>query len=351
MVGVFLWIIHYCDSFCAIIVSTPMRRLFYIPIIIGVAVFAVPHFLSAGNSNVLPVPFVVQAPHSNWEQPYQDACEESSITMMHAYYQGDTRSKMPADEADRWILDLVAIEKEILGYHRDTDLDDMARMINDFFPFEARVVDEPTLEQVKLEIDNLRPVVLPVWGRYLVSNPHFTAPGPTYHTILIGYDDARKQFITHESGTRHGKKFRYGYDEIMNSLQDFVPGKNGKPSLDRRVKRGLFTSFDISTSGQGDGDGDGLSKQEELQLKTSLLTSDTDHDGYKDGAEVSSGFSPTVNEFGLHAGSLVKSANDPKVFVLEGSSKRHILNEEAFNRAGYRWGDIIVVSEKFLNSI
>lgn len=329
-----------------------MRRLFYIGGFIGIAFFALPQFLLAGNSNVLSVPFVVQAPHANWEQPYQDACEESSIIMLHAYYQGDTRRKMPADEADQWIRDLVEVEKEILGYHRDTSLADMARIINDFFPFEARVVNAPTLESVKVEVDNGRPVVLPVWGRYLTSNPHFSAPGPTYHTILIiGYDDARQQFITHESGTRHGAKFRYGYKEIMNSLQDFIPGADGKPSLDQREMNGLFTSFDVVTSGDSDADRDGLSKSQELTLKTSLLVSDTDADGYADGVEVASGFSPTVNEFGLQAGSLVKTADSPRVFVLEGAFKRHIINEKAFKRAGYQWKDIILVSSKFLDGL
>ncbi len=329
-----------------------MRRLLYVGGIIGVVVLATPHFLSASNAQALPVPFVVQAPHGNWDQPYQDACEEASITMLRAYYQGDDRANLSAAESDRMILDLVATENEILGYNRDTSLADVARVINDFYPFEAYVVSNPTLEDVKREIDHKRPVVLPVWGRFLTSNPHFSPPGPTYHTIvIIGYDDAREQFITHEPGTRYGAKFRYGYSELMDNLQDFVPGADYRPSLDVRVKHGLFTRGILESSGLSDADGDGLQKTDELSLHTSLRLRDTDHDGYSDGKEVEIGYSPTIDEYGLNAGTLVKTADDPRVYVLEGGKKRHILNERAFEKAGYDWSDIVVVSDRFIHQI
>src|SRR3989338_6436262 len=37
----------------------------------------------------LDIPFTSQAPHLNWEQPYQDFCEEASVLMAVQYVRGD----------------------------------------------------------------------------------------------------------------------------------------------------------------------------------------------------------------------------------------------------------------------
>jgi len=60
----------------------------------------------------LDVPFTTQAPHANWDFPYQEACEEASALTVHYYYEGDT---FTPDIADREILDLVEWENDHFG--------------------------------------------------------------------------------------------------------------------------------------------------------------------------------------------------------------------------------------------
>lgn len=176
------------------------------------------------------VPFVLQAPYSKWVQPYEDACEEAVIVMLDAFVKVDTRDRLPADEADQRILAIVALERKVLGYDRDTSVATMIGLINEYFTFEAYAVRNPSIEQVKAEIDAGLPVVIPAWGKTLKkANPYFSQPGPTYHTILItGYDDAKQQFITQEPGVGRGRNYRYSYKIVMDALADLKQDAKGR---------------------------------------------------------------------------------------------------------------------------
>jgi len=177
------------------------------------------------------VPFVLQAPHSRWVQPYEDACEEAVMVMLDAYFKHDTRDRMPANEADKRILDIVALERRVLGYDKDTNAGTIMRLINEHFSFEAYLVRDPSIAVIKEQIDQGLPVVIPAWGRTLMkSNPYFTRPGPTYHTLLItGYDDTKQEFITQEPGVGRGRNFRYPYALLMSAMQDLVQDAKGRP--------------------------------------------------------------------------------------------------------------------------
>jgi hypothetical protein len=76
----------------------------------------------------LDVPFTSQAPHSNWELPYQEACEEASAITVHYYYQSKTFTK---DIADQEIKDLVAWEEENIGFYKDTTAAETAQFMKD----------------------------------------------------------------------------------------------------------------------------------------------------------------------------------------------------------------------------
>lgn len=49
---------------------------------------------------------------------------------------------------------------------------------------------------------------------------------------------------------------------------------------------------------------------------------------------------------GFKDGSLIKTAVDAKVYVISNGQKRWIANEITFNQLGYKWSDVIIVSEK-----
>ncbi|MFH1947443.1 MAG: C39 family peptidase [Candidatus Magasanikbacteria bacterium] len=291
------------------------------------------------------VPFTSQAPYAYWGQPWQDACEETAIVMIDNFYRGKTLETKAITKEE--ILKILNIKNKNFGTSLDENAEQITKLINDFLPWEARIVENPTLEQIKSEIDNSRPIIIPVHGKYLY-NPHFRNGGPDYHVLVIsGYDDETSEFITQEPGTRYGKNFRYKFDILLNAIHNFLPSletKNGH-------KLAIFTQRELITSREADGDKDGLIKADELKYGTITWLYDSDGDGYKDGVEVISGYSPTTAEINLKNGSLIKSINDPKVYLLENKNKRHILNEQVFLKHGWQWNQIKIVSEKFLESL
>ncbi len=297
------------------------------------------------NENNIPVPFTSQAPYAYWGQPWQDACEETAIVMVDNFYRGKTlESKAIAKEEISKILN---IKNKNFGTSLDEDAKQITKLINDFLPWEAKLVENPSLQQIKSEIDNNRPVIIPVHGKYLY-NPRFKNGGPDYHALVIsGYDNNTNEFITQEPGTRHGKDFRYSYQTIMSAIHDLLPPSNTKNGPVRAV----FTQRELITSANSDGDADGLRKTDEIKNGTITWLYDSDGDGYSDGEEVKSGYSPTMAEINIKNHTLIKSISDPKVFLLENTKKRHILNEQVFLNHGWKWGDIKIVSEKFLESL
>lgn len=250
------------------------------------AVFLLPIKAIAVNLNV---PFTSQAPFGNWRQPWQDACEETSITMVDNFYQNDTNKNIEKNKAKKDILQILRIKEGKWGKSLDENATKISDLINNFLPWEARTVENPTIEDLKKEIDKKQPVIVPVYGKAL-KNPHFRFGGPDYHVLVIsGYDDEKQEFITQDPGTRYGLDFRYSFATIMNALHDFtVRGKtkNGKQTA-------IFTSKEITYSGKLDGDNDGLNKEEEFRYGSITWLKDSDGDGYDDGVEVMNGYSPT----------------------------------------------------------
>lgn len=297
--------------------------------------------LPANAAVNLNVPFTPQAPFADWREPWQNACEETSILMTDFFYKNKAFDKYIARDQ---ILAVLRIKNKHYGWSLDENVDTLVSMINNFLPWEAYIADNPSLSDIKQEIDNDKPVIMPVYGKKLL-NPHFKNGGPPYHMFVIsGYDDNTREFITQEPGTRYGLDFRYPYARILDAMHDFLPGNtiNGR-------KVAIFTNPDVIASANTDGDKDGLLKHEELKYRTSLTSIDTDGDGYLDKEEVDNEYSPIVAEKDLGNGDLIKTADSPKVYVIENGFKRHILDPDVFNRHGYDWGKITTISNKYAN--
>mgnify|MGYP003981232127 CR=1 FL=1 len=183
----------------------------------------------------LAVPFTSQAPHANWDLPYQEACEEASAYMTSLYYQGRPAGQVHPDAASAAILEVVAFQEDYFNYYLDTTAEETIQFIDLFYGFEARVVLNPTVEMIKSEISSGRPVILPAAGREL-GNPNFTGAGPLYHMLVIkGYTST--QFITNDPGTRNGEDYIYNIDVIMDANGDW---NNGNPAEGEKVM--IFTA-------------------------------------------------------------------------------------------------------------
>jgi len=180
----------------------------------------------------LAVPFTSQAPHGNWGDPYQEACEEASVYMVHEYYEGIPEGMIPADTADLDLLNIVAFEKELFGYYQDTTAEKTGMLAELMFGHTYRLIEEPTIDKIKTELVAGRPVLVPAAGR-LLSNPYFTPPGPLYHMLVIrGYTQSG-QFIVNDPGTSRGESFLYDFDTILYALHDWNEG--GEITQGRKV--------------------------------------------------------------------------------------------------------------------
>lgn len=168
----------------------------------------------------LAVPFLLQAPHQNWEQPFGDACEEASLIMVDAFYRGRT-TNYGADEGAEAILEVVAFEDATYGHNKDTDTQEVARTAREHFGYERVLVRSLTSpEDLKRVLANGYPIIVPAYGKAL-GNPNFRNGGPVYHMLVIkGYTKDGK-WITNDPGTRRGADYVYSNDVLMNAIHSY----------------------------------------------------------------------------------------------------------------------------------
>ncbi len=177
----------------------------------------------------LAVPFTSQAPGGDWSEPYQEACEEASLYMVHRYYEGDPSGSIDPATADAGIWEVVNFENALFGFYKDTTASQTAVLVEQMWGYErVDVLEDPTVDEIKAHVAAGRPVIVPAAGRQL-GNPFFTPPGPFYHMLVIkGYTE--DTFITNDPGTRRGENYSYDFDVLMNAIHDWNDGdvENGK---------------------------------------------------------------------------------------------------------------------------
>lgn len=168
----------------------------------------------------LSVPFTSQSPEKNWNQPWQDACEEAVILMLDAYYKGYNLSPLFSKDEMQKMVDWET-ENGLKYSISITDIEKVAQWyMGDSFSF--TIVEYPTIENIKQSIRDGNPVLVVAYGKTL-RNPHFREGGPEYHTLIIrGYTD--NEFITNDPGTQFGENFLYTYDNLMDSIHDWNGG-------------------------------------------------------------------------------------------------------------------------------
>lgn len=172
----------------------------------------------------LDVPFLSQAPKKNWAMPYQEACEEASVLMVQAYFAGKQANFTP-DEGDQAILSIVDWAARRYGPELvDMTAAEVATMVEGYMPeLEATVKPLQTADDIKRELANGYPVILPADGKRL-ENPRFRNGGPRYHMLVIkGYlEDDR--WITNDPGTQYGENFLYSAENLLESAHDWNGG-------------------------------------------------------------------------------------------------------------------------------
>jgi hypothetical protein len=321
-------------------------------------------FVLAAN---LYVPFTSQAPEGDWSQPWFDACEEASLVMVAAYYSG---INLTTEVAKEKILQLFDYKNETFGESLDENSDKLLTLIDNYYSWSAVKVFYPTVNQIKSELDAGRPVIAPVAG-FELGNPHFRGAVPYHVIVLKGYDDATGEFIANDPGTQYGADFRYLYETIINANHDFVA--RDVESMKNGPKAMIFTDAKVALLADGSlvkayNDskiylisnntkrhivspeiflGNGWSWSQVRTVSADSLAQ------YSPGEPVNSiinaVYKPTAFERGLKSGTLIKSKNSVKVYLLENGQKRYIVNPQVFVNHRWSWSAVKVVSQAFVD--
>ncbi len=170
----------------------------------------------------LAVPFLSQAPNKDWSMPYQEACEEASMIMVNAFYEGQTTAFEPRD-GDRAILDLVRFEEE-RGKTPDLTIAEVQEMMIAKWGYKVVIVTpEVTINRIKAALAHGYPVILPADGKSL-KNPNFRNGGPPYHMLVIKGYVGNQYWITNDPGTRLGADFTYPIEHLPEVAHDWNGG-------------------------------------------------------------------------------------------------------------------------------
>ena len=168
----------------------------------------------------LPVPFTSQAPEGNWDQPWQDACEEAAVLMLAGYYHKHDVSPLYAKDE---IIKMVDWQTQ-RGWEYSIPIEKVKQQTEKYIGGTRtyQIVQDPTIDTVKSFVASGHPVLVVADGKAL-PNPYFSGDGPVYHALIIrGYDE--EHFITNDPGTKRGENFKYSYSDLMNAIRDWNGG-------------------------------------------------------------------------------------------------------------------------------
>jgi len=169
------------------------------------------------NDVNLAVPFTSQAPTANWDQPFQDACEEASLLMTVYYYQN---KKMPAAlEVEGILNSMIDWQAEFMKGTYDITIEETGQLAEGFFDYQVKVIPDLTAEKIREFLRAGQPVIVPANG-HILANPYFRGDGPDYHMLVIkGFVDDK--FITNDPGTRNGADFIYTEENLLSAIADW----------------------------------------------------------------------------------------------------------------------------------
>ncbi len=167
-------------------------------------------------SVLIEVPFAPQAPFANWDPLHEEACEEMSLIMVHHFLEG---TPLSLDDAEKELQAMIAWEQKH-GYADDVSIEQLGMIASHLYGYSVRVINDVTAENLRHELANGHPVIIPVAGREL-QNPYFSGAGPLYHMLVVtGYTE--DGFITNDPGTKRGEQYLYKTDVLLSAIHDWV---------------------------------------------------------------------------------------------------------------------------------
>lgn len=130
-----------------------------------------------------------------------------------------------AEEAKREIYRLSKLSAELFGTAVDTSAEDTLTLFRKYTGrSDGELLDPATDDGMRSALVSGHILIVPVDGQAL-GNPHFTAPGPETHMlVVIGYDATTGEYITHDPGTRFGEGYRYPEERLIRAMRDYPTG-------------------------------------------------------------------------------------------------------------------------------
>ena len=189
------------------------------------------------DKHLIKTTFVPQSPEQNWDQPWQDACEEAALLTVNYFYNNQNPD---LNTIKNDILKMIDFENS-QNFTHDMNINQMTLVSQKYLGFDTKIIENPTIDNIKKYISQDIPVIVPANGKTLyLENKHFTNGGPYYHNLtILGYDDNKNQFIVHDVGTKSGAYFKYSYQLLIESIHDFPSSKN-KEDINSGTKRVLI---------------------------------------------------------------------------------------------------------------
>lgn len=166
----------------------------------------------------LDLPFYTQAPFSNWDYPWQEACEEASVLLVANHFKNLQLSR---EDFNTELLRLVDWQNQVFGSYEHTTVAQTAQMMEENYGLKTQIHLKPSFEDLQNILAQGHLIIAPFDGKAL-NNPNFRNGGPRYHMLVIkGYDAAKNQVVTHDVGTRNGENYVYSWDTISTALHDW----------------------------------------------------------------------------------------------------------------------------------
>ena len=176
----------------------------------------------------LAVPFSPQAPYGDWSLPYQEACEEMSAFLVHAFF---ARIDVTPKLADQAVRDIGAWEQKTFGYYEHTTAAETAQILKQYFGYrQVDVLYDITINDIKDQLRAGRPVIVPLAGR-LIGNPYYQQPGPVYHMIVVKGFTEDGYFITNDVGTKRGHNYLVSEKTLYSAIHDAPTGGDSWTTL------------------------------------------------------------------------------------------------------------------------
>ncbi len=184
---------------------------------------------------ILPVPFSAQAPTNDWSR--NEDCEETSLAMVNAFLNGNTKENISAIPTQATIDNLKIWEEKNLGYNADTGAKTTTRMAQDALGLKIKQIENYTALDLKKELLKGHPILLPINAK-LLGIPQYLEDGPTYHMIVIrGFRD--NTFIVNDPGTNNGDGNEYTFSVLQKASADW---DNTLKKMDPTKKIALIVS-------------------------------------------------------------------------------------------------------------